>query len=256
MTRLPGQGRTGWIPLAVALVGFGVSFAYVEAAVVVYLRTVYEPLQQSIHPGTASGELFPAMTLEELTATTPQGLRLLKVELGRELATMVMLASFGLAVGGRPLRQFAAFMAAFGVWDIAFYAWLRLLIGWPATLWTWDMLFLLPVPWSSPVIAPMIVAATMTVCGLHTIARDAAGDPVSPGWLGWAAVVAGGALIYLAFVGNSRLVASGGVPTRFDWPLFSAGEALAAGGYVASARGGRPRLGATGGLPTSVGDPG
>jgi hypothetical protein len=239
MTRL-GRGTVpGWIGLAAAIVGCGLSFGFVEAAVVIDLRTVYEPLQQELHPGTRPGEQFPAVTLDELRAASPQGLWLLKVELARELATMVMLATLGLAAGGRPLRRLAAFVAAFGVWDLAFYLWLRLIIGWPATVWTWDLLFLLPVPWSAPVLAPMLVAATMTVAGLHAIARDAAGRPVRPSWRNWSALLGGALLAFLAFIENCRTVTAGGVPQRFNWQLLLAGLLLAAAGYALAAAGGR-----------------
>jgi hypothetical protein len=239
MTR-NGRGTVpGWFGLAAAIVGFGLSFGFVEAAVVIDLRTVYEPLQQGLHPGTPADALFPAVTLDELRRVSPRGLWLLKVELVRELATMVMLAALGLAVGGRPVRRFAAFVAAFGIWDLAFYLWLRLLIGWPATVWTWDLLFLFPVPWSGPVLAPMIVAVTMTVAGLHAIARDAAGRPVRPSGRGWAALAGGALLAFLAFVENSRTVMAGGVPERFGWPLLLMGLLLAVAGYGISAAGGQ-----------------
>lgn len=232
MSRIPGREA---IVTGLALVLFGVAFGYVEAAVVVNLRTIYDPPRRSVYRGLADDDLLPALTLDELTRFVPGGLFLLRVELGRELATLAMLAGVGLAVGGSPMRRFAAFVAAFGVWDLAYYVWLRVFLGWPATVWTWDILFLLPTVWSAPVLAPAIVAATMVVCGLHTIARDDAGRPLRPGWRGWVLLVVGGLMIYGSFVENSGLIAEGGVPWRFDWPLFTLGESLALVGYVVSA---------------------
>jgi hypothetical protein len=229
------SSRAGWRGLAAALVSFGVAFGFVEAAVVVDLRTIYEPLRHAVHPQASPAELFPALTLEQLQSSSPRGLSLLKIELLRELATIVMLASVGAATGGSACRRFAAFLAVFGVWDLSFYLFLKVLIDWPATVWTWDLLFLLPVPWSGPVLAPMIVAVTMIVCGLHTIARDAGGRPVVPTCRDWSVVFAGGLLIFGAFVGNQRIVTAGGVPAGFDWRLFAVGEVLAVGGYVVAA---------------------
>ena len=76
-----------------------------------------------------------------------------------------MLAAAGLAIAGNFRQWLAGFMISFGVWDIFYYVFLRLLIGWPESLMTWDLLFLLPVPWVGPVIAPVLVSLSMIVAG-------------------------------------------------------------------------------------------
>ena len=43
----------GWLRTTIALLLFGMSFGYVEAAVVCYLRELYEPVHQRFHPGRA-----------------------------------------------------------------------------------------------------------------------------------------------------------------------------------------------------------
>ena len=119
-----------------ALLLFGVAFAYVEAAVVVYLRVHYDPIRREAYPEKAPGELFPMLRWEHLEEAGPQYVHMLWTELGREAATLLMLAAIGLAVG-RNLRQWlAGFMIAFGIWDIFFYVFLKLLIDWPASIWT------------------------------------------------------------------------------------------------------------------------
>ena len=80
------------------------------------------------------------------------------IEIGREAATMLMLAAIALAVARNTRQWTAAFAIAFGVWDIVFYACLKLLLGWPASLFTWDILFLIPVPWVGPVLAPVLIS--------------------------------------------------------------------------------------------------
>src|SRR6266849_2776202 len=103
-----------------ALVLFGISFGYVEASVVVYLRALYDPLRERLHPDRARGELFPLITPEQLATAGGEHSRLLLVELGREFATLVMLASAALAVSTNFRQWLAGFALAFGVWDLAF----------------------------------------------------------------------------------------------------------------------------------------
>ena len=140
--------------LAVLL--FGVAFGYLEAAVVCYLRDLHEPVRQHYYPGRHPGELFPLLTLEQTHSIEPKQTRTLAIEIGREAATLLMLAGVALAAA-RNLTQWAAlFCIAFGIWDIAFYLSLKALIDWPASLMTWDILFLIPLPWVGPVVAPVL----------------------------------------------------------------------------------------------------
>src|SRR6185503_13326021 len=103
-----------------ALLLFGSAFGYLEAAVVAYLRLLHEPARQRVHPGRSPSELFPLLTLEELRAPGFDQQSTLAVEIGREAATIVMLAAVALAVS-RNAGQWAAAMAiVFGTWDITF----------------------------------------------------------------------------------------------------------------------------------------
>src|SRR5262245_34266555 len=104
-----------------ALVLFSISFGYVEAAVVVYLRPLYEPLQEHFQPGHRPGSLFPPLRLDQLEAAGAQPRLLLNVELAREAATMGMLAAAALAAAHNFRQWIASFVLAFGVWDIAYY---------------------------------------------------------------------------------------------------------------------------------------
>src|SRR5579863_8958369 len=154
-----------------ALFLFGISFGYVEAAVVVYLRAIYDPIRARIHPGRGPDDLFPLISPQQLADSGPENPRRLAIEIGREAATMLMLAGAALAMARNFQEWIAAFGVAFGIWDIAFYAFLRLMIHWPQSLATWDILFLIPVPWVGPVWAPVLVALTMIVCGLIALQR-------------------------------------------------------------------------------------
>jgi hypothetical protein len=214
-----------------ALFLFGISFGYVEAAVVVYLRVIYDPIRQRIHPERRPDDLFPLITPQQFAESEPENRRL-QIEVGREAATMVMLAAVALAVARNFQQWFAAFAIAFGVWDISFYAFLKLLIHWPDSLSTWDILFLIPLPWVGPVWAPVLVALSMIVCGLISLrAGGLRGRP-----LHWMGLLAGAAIIVLAFVWDFRNTTAGGWPNPFNWPLFLIGEAVGLSAFLAAAR--------------------
>src|SRR6266478_1459770 len=86
--------------MAAGLILFGVAFGYVEAAVVVYLRTIYNPVQRQIRPDRPAGDLFPMLTQEQLRATAPETFQLAGMEVLREAATLVMLAAVALCATG------------------------------------------------------------------------------------------------------------------------------------------------------------
>lgn len=215
-----------------ALFLFGISFGYLEAAVVVYLRAIYDPIRERIHPGRPAGDLFPLITPEQLQAAGAENSRRLTIEIGREVATIVMLASVGIAAGRNFNQRMAAFSIVFGLWDISFYAFLKLMIGWPQSLVTWDILFLIPLPWVGPVVAPMLVALTLVVCGLVSLVKG--GLPAKP-WQ-WITMIAGGLVVILSFVCDFRNTTAGGQPNPFNWTLFLAGEAIALAGFIAAAK--------------------
>lgn len=157
---------------------FAIAFAFVEAAVVVYIRQIlgidsgfgYEQLainkDQIIFslPGLA---FLSSETVSQII-TVPQ---VLKTELFREVATLVMLISVAV-LAGKNLRQKAAyFLLAFGAWDIFYYVFLRLLIGWPKTLFDTDIFFLLPIAWVGPVITPVLVSTLIVFTSLVLLNR-------------------------------------------------------------------------------------
>jgi hypothetical protein len=216
----------------ISLLLFGISFGYVEAAVVVYLRTIYDPIRARIHPGRDSGELFPLITPRELAAQGPEHTRLLVIELGREAATIIMLAAAALAVGSNVTQWIGAFAVAFGLWDLAFYAGLKVMVDWPASFFTWDILFLLPAPWVGPVIAPCVVAASMVIAGIMTLRRELGGTGICVTSGDWLAITAGGLVIIAAFVWDSPNTTAGNLPNPFNWPLFWAGEAIGIAGFA------------------------
>ena len=218
-----------------ALFLFGISFGYVEAAVVVYLRAIYDPIRAHLHPERGPHDLFPLITSQELAKAGPENPRRLVIEIGREAATMLMLGAVALAIARNLHQWIAAFAIAFGVWDITFYAFLKLMIRWPESLSTWDILFLIPLPWVGPIWAPALVALSMIVCGL--ISLRAGGIRGRP--LHWSGVLGGAVIIIVAFVWDFRNTTAGGFPNPFNWLLFLLGEALGLIAFLAASRSAR-----------------
>ena len=125
-----------WIVVSV----FALAMAWMEAATVVYLRTLTSRIQP-----------YQATPL-------PVSVGLGQIEIVREAATMVMLLTVGLLAGRTWRSRLAYGMIAFGVWDIFYYVFLAIMTGWPRSIMDWDVLFLIPLPWWGPVLSPVLIA--------------------------------------------------------------------------------------------------
>jgi hypothetical protein len=222
------------------LVLFAVAFGYVEAAVVIYLRSIYMPLHAQLYPALSASELFPLFSLDQLRALGPEHTVRLNVELGREFATLLMLSAVALAAARKPREWIGAFLLCFGFWDIAFYAFLKLLLNWPASLLTWDILFLLPVPWVGPVIAPILVSLSMIVAALIWLWHEYDDKPFHLTRTRWALILLGGLTVLVAFIFDFANTARGGIPNAFRWDVFFLGEAIALLAFATAARTEKP----------------
>jgi hypothetical protein len=180
--------------------------------------------------------MFPLLTLDQVRAAGPEQRATLFIEIGREAATMVMLAVVALAVARTAREWSAAFAIAFGVWDIVFYVCLKVLLGWPGSLFTWDILFLIPAPWVGPVIAPVLVSFAMIGAGTWCLWREDAGMPLQIGLWNAAGLLLGALVIVLSFTMDYRNILSGGMPHPFHWGVFSLGMGIGALSYVAAGR--------------------
>ena len=136
---------------------FAIAFAWVESAVVVYLREIY-------FDGRFS---FPLIVKWEDGKHLIDPL--IRIEFVREIATIFMLLAVGWIAGKDRFQKFCFFMIAFGIWDIFYYIWLYVMVRWPESLMTWDLLFYVPLPWVGPVIAPVLIALAMMMAGSLTI---------------------------------------------------------------------------------------
>jgi hypothetical protein len=227
----PVMSEKRWRRTAAGLILFGISFGYVEAAVVVYLRAIYDPVRHKLRPNQPAGELFPLIPANQLQNAAPETAWLRSLEVAREAATMIMLASVALvAAGGRSL-WLPSFAIAFGTWDLFFYVFLKLLVHWPKSIMTWDILFIIPVPWAAPVLAPLIVSITIIGAGLLALARPMRMLPAH-----WGAMTIGVALILLALMWDYQNLTAGGLPRPFAWKLFGAGEITGVAAFLHALR--------------------
>ena len=212
--------------LIIAVLLFGIAFGYVEAAVVTYLRPQFFSTRAMFNPHSSRDELFPMLTLEQTRIAGPGMVKTVGTEVVREAATLLMLGAVAAVAGGNLRQWLAFFLLTFGTWDIAYYAFLKILIDWPKSLLTWDILFLIPVPWSGPVLAPALAALMMVAAALAYLWRESSGRPVRLKAIHWLCADAGALLILAAFIWDYRTVMEGGMPNSFNWPLFALGEVL------------------------------
>jgi len=122
---------------------------------------------------------------------------------------------------------------AFGVWDVLYYVFLRMMSGWPTSVLDWDILFLLPLPWWGPVLAPVSIAFLMIVWGTFTTQFPDATVETSRSTLVWTLTFIGVALALYVFMADAVHVLPRGldatrqvVPVDFNWPLFFVALAL------------------------------
>ncbi len=209
------------------LVLFSVAFGYVEAAVVAYLRSIYLPLRTHFYPGLSATELFPLLPIDQLRALGPEHTARLNIELGREFATLLMLSGAAVAAARKRREWIGAFVLCFGLWDIAFYSFLKLLLGWPPSLLTWDILFLLPVPWVGPVVAPVLVSISMVASGVLWLWHEYRGTPFRMSRARWGLIIFGGLMVFGAFIFDFPNITRGGTPRAFRWDIFVLGEVIA-----------------------------
>jgi hypothetical protein len=199
----------------VLLVLFAVAMAYLEAAVVVYLRELYYP----------EGFNFPIKGMPT---------RMAAVEVAREFATVVMLLTVTGLAAKRFWERFGCFIILFGIWDIFYYAWLKAAINWPAGLTDWDVLFLIPIPWVGPVVAPILVSTVMILSGLGIIYLFAREVPFKPTGLAWVLATTATLVILYTFMEGSGSDLEGLTPPPYKYHFLIAGLAFYLAAFIHS----------------------
>lgn len=204
--------RLFWLTL------FTVAMAQLEATVVVYLRELFYP----------EGFHFPLVIIRGKIAA---------IEIGREAATVLMIVAVAKLASPRdPWRQFAAFLYVFGLWDLLYYAWLYVMLGWPESLLTWDVLFLIPAPWIGPCLAPMLIATVMFVAALVIERLRDARRTIVVTRREWVATIGGAVGLIVIFVRDARAVIEGAMPAPFPWAVFLAVLAIPTAAAVSAGR--------------------
>jgi hypothetical protein len=200
--------------------------AYVEATCVVYLW-------EMLYPG---GFKFPFHTMADIQEMGY--VWLLRVECGRELATMVMLVGCAFAAGRTRVQRIASFLFLFGVWDVFYYAWLRVITEFtqfpffPASLGTWDVLFLIPVVWTGPVYAPVIVAVTMAVFAVLLVFAESRVPRIKPDLRFWITEAVAALMVFGSFIWNYANVRAGKAPPSYPWWLLMPAEIIAITAFI------------------------
>lgn len=213
---------------------FAISMGFLEAIVVVYLREMFYP----------GGFQFPLVNMSH---------EIFNIELVREITTIVMLACIGLLTGKTIYEKLGWFLFAFGIWDIFYYAGLKLILGWPPLWLTWDILFLIPVTWIGPVLAPIICSITMIILAFNLLYFENNGHRrVRFGKYSTTMFVFGSLIVILSFIESYILLLyfegffdlfnntfnqndfqkafASFVPEKFNWLLFWIGEFFIMGG--------------------------
>lgn len=220
--------------LLIVVTLFSIAMGLLESAVVIYLRKILYP----------EGFGFPL---------SPVSADLILTELLREAATLIMLLGIGFLAGRNTSERFAWFLYSFGIWDLFYYVFLWLLIGWPESLMTYDVLFLLPSTWIGPVIAPVIISLTMIGFALLILLLNRQQqDIIIPG-ISWGLLVTGSVILILGFIWDYSAfilesltirdiwtlpreevlaVATRYVPRQFNWFLYAIGEAVILSGIL------------------------
>jgi hypothetical protein len=168
-------------PTILWLLIFAISMGFFESSIVIYLREIYYP----------EGFDFPLHPIEPQIAVT---------ELIRELFSLIMIISVAILAKRSFHERFANFLFIFAIWDIFYYIFLKLILGWPASPATWDILFLIPLPWTSPVIAPIIISLLMIALALVIYRFHNFNNPVEIKIREWIILIGGAIIIFVSFI--------------------------------------------------------
>jgi hypothetical protein len=198
----------GWMAL------FAVSMAYFESAVVVYLRRLYN-----------INDLMISKPLLD-----PQ---IGAIEVGREFASLVMLLAVGWVAGKKLQSRLGFSIFAFGIWDIFYYIWLKVFIGWPGSMMDPDILFFIPLPWWGPVLAPVLISTLMILAGISAVVKEDKGMPMHATPFDWVAFSGGVLLLLYSFMGDALKALPADTqtlkslrPEQFNWPIYLVGLSL------------------------------
>jgi hypothetical protein len=208
---------------------------FLEAIVVVYIRELYYP----------DGFRFP---LKEMPPA------IIIIEWTREICTLLMLGSVAWISGKLFLKRLSVFLFIFGVWDIIYYVGLKMFLDWPESLLTWDILFLIPITWVGPVLAPVSCSLLMIFIAVvldNLISKNKLKKLIPKEWI---LLISGAAIIYFTFTVDFGMILIKGnflmdfsnlpenpeflkilttwIPSHFNWTVFAFGFAMICTGVI------------------------
>jgi hypothetical protein len=203
------------------VIAFSIAMGFLETAVVVYLRLLYYP----------NGFQFPLVPMHDYVGL---------VEIFREAATVIMLIGVGVLAGKNTSQRVAFFLLSFAIWDLFYYVFLKVILDWPSSWLTWDILFLIPAPWVGPVLSAVIAALTMTGYAAVILIQEFRGQSKEINTREWLCISAGSLIViiswmwdYMKYSGrmadvsqNALKTLSTYVPDHFNWWIFLTGELL------------------------------
>jgi len=152
---------------------FGLAFGFIEATVVIYLRSALGLLPG--YPGSLADVSKQSLNIYQQAQVLNSLPKILyTVELLREVATILILMCLALLTASKLKERLAIFLWVFAAWDIFYYLSLWLTVRWPYSLATADVLFLIPTYWLAPVWLPIVVSSlTMSVIVLLNVRNRA-----------------------------------------------------------------------------------
>jgi len=208
---------------------YALAMGFLEAAVVIYLREMYYP----------TGFTFPLKGMP---------IALVKVEVLREAATIIMLVAIAMLAAENKWQRWGYFLLSFAVWDIIYYVGLKWFYNWPESIFTWDVLFLIPITWVGPVITPIIIALLMIVLSGYLIMGNHANNSLPLIRVEIWSLIIGGIICIISFildytqqfiqtqrdisVDSIFHLSESYVPQQFNWAIYGFGIAMMVYGIV------------------------
>jgi len=186
----------------VTVLFFSAAFAYIESSVVVYLRALFYK----------QGFVFPLADFSTIEGFRP----FLLTEIGREAATVVLILTASVLIARDFRQRLAYFMIIFAVWDIFYYVWLKVLIGWPVSIMDWDILFLMPAAWAGPVLSPVVTSVTMLFISAMLLGKRVFNVTRVRG----VAFIITAILIVVCFCVAGLGITEADYKSYFSWPIF------------------------------------
>ncbi len=215
---------------------FAMAFGFVEGAVVVYIRKLF---YNNVPLFPLRGFLDPSV---------------LSVEFVREIATIIMLVTIAMLAGKKAYERFAYFIYAFAIWDIFYYITLKWALDWPASLLTWDVLFLIPWTWIGPVLSPLLWCIAFISFTVLIIHFEDLGIKVNINWKEWSLMILGVLVCLFVWLYDfGKIIFGGGfardffglknnvefaqivsnyIPSYFNWPIFLFGLGISGAGFI------------------------